>query len=164
MQGRHHRAIHAHDAVVGGVVEVGRHVDAVRAGREQVDEGSVFEGLRHRLADADALARIVPGHAGTRPGVGSDAAAGLGEVAQQRPGVDPDAIEAAAGQARFDHGRSESDGETAAAHARYIQRSVSDSGVGSSWPITAVSLLLLPASVSTSLARTKAGLTCTSMR
>ncbi len=110
------------------------------------------------LANTQGVARA----AQARVGIGVHGATGAAQMAQQGVGVDADAVESAACQARFDHGRSQSDSERA--HAKYIQRKVSGSGVTGTSPIRRCSLALLPARVSTSFLRTKAGLTRTSMR
>jgi hypothetical protein len=158
VQAGDHRTIHAHHAVVGHVEYVGRHVHAVVLGHQQVGQRSALEGPGQRLPGAEGRAP-----ARTRPGKRQHVATGARQVAQQRARIDADAVHVAAVKRRLDHGGAEAD---AGQHSQlpYIQRSVSASGIGASAPMVAASLVLSPASVSTSLARTKAGFTRTSMR
>src|SRR5450830_318636 len=92
VQGRHLRAIHAHQAVVGRVKNIHRHMHAVGGGGEQVAQGGGLKRLRQGLADADG-ARV-----GAPAGIGKwgDGAARLRQLTLQGRRVDADAVEPSA--------------------------------------------------------------------
>jgi len=109
VQGRHHRAVHAHDAVVGGVEQVQRgsagtgqgaaHVK-IGAGRQQhVAQRGDRERQRQRAARAQLLQA-----AGRRKAERHHVHAGARQMVEQGAREDADAVEPATGQRRFDRG------------------------------------------------------------